>query len=211
MLGDRRILFSISTLLCSQSPSVLPQFPKGHILHLHRNHSAVGLCQTLCRDEASAPGCDRGRHGYKRPPVPLWKGRAESDGETEWSGGVSPASREQGHVALQVRGPRKRRLHASKAVLHHVRTGAVPGQLKGWQSPASRVYPGSQAGAANASLAIGAGRAHLHGSGLCGIHSALGFRHPETPKFRSVPAIACFSSKASEDGLSVPETQSAHG
>lgn len=58
MLGDKEILFSISTLLCSQSPLVHSQFPKGRILHLHQNHSAVSLCQTLCRDEMLALGCN---------------------------------------------------------------------------------------------------------------------------------------------------------
>lgn len=83
MLCNTGILFSISTLLRSQSPSVLPQFPKGHVLRLRRNHSAVGLCQTLCRDEVLALGCDRCGHGYKRPPLPLWKSKTESDGEME--------------------------------------------------------------------------------------------------------------------------------
>lgn len=114
MLCDMGILFSISTLLCSQSPSVLPQFPKGCILLLHQNHSAVDLCQTLCRDEALAPGCNQGGHGYKRPPLPLWKGRAESDGEMEQGGGMSPVSREQGHVAVQVPGPGKCQLHGAR-------------------------------------------------------------------------------------------------
>lgn len=114
MLGDTGILFSISTLLCSQNPSVLPQFPKGHILSLHENHSAMGLCQTLCRDEALALECDRDGHGYRRPPFPLWKGRVVSDGEMERGGGVSSMSREQGHVAAQMPGSRKRWLHASK-------------------------------------------------------------------------------------------------
>lgn len=45
-----------------------------------------------------------------------------SDGEMEGGGGVSSMSREQGHVAAQMPGPRKRRLHASKFC-----TGAVPG------------------------------------------------------------------------------------
>lgn len=45
---------------------------------------------------------------------------------------MSPMSREQGHVAVWVPGPGKSRLHASKAVLHRVCTGAVPGELKGW-------------------------------------------------------------------------------
>lgn len=74
--------------------------------------------------------------------------------------------------------------------------------IKEVQSP--QVYPGSQAGAADAPPAIGAGRAHLCGSGLRGIHSALGFRHPKTSKFRSAPAIRELFAKRS---LGVPETQ----
>lgn len=71
------ILFPISTLLCRQDLSVLPQFPQGQVLHLRRNRSAMGLCQTLCRGKALAPGCNQGGHGHRRPPHPLWKGRAE--------------------------------------------------------------------------------------------------------------------------------------
>lgn len=45
----------------------------------------------------------------------------------ERGGGVSPMSREQAHVAVQVPGSRKHRLRGSKAGLHLVCTGAVPG------------------------------------------------------------------------------------
>lgn len=55
-MGDTGILFSVSSLLCSQSPSFLLCFPNGNILHLHHNHSAMGVCQTLCQDEELAPG-----------------------------------------------------------------------------------------------------------------------------------------------------------
>lgn len=48
-MGDTEILFSVSSLLCSQSPSFPLCFPGGNTLHLHHNRSAMGLCQTLCR------------------------------------------------------------------------------------------------------------------------------------------------------------------
>ena len=59
----------------------------------------------------------------------------QSDGEMEQGDGMSPTSRGQGHVAVQVPDPRTCRVCVNRVLLHHVRTGAVLGWLKVAEPP----------------------------------------------------------------------------
>lgn len=111
MLHDMGILFSISTLLCSQSPSVLPSFPRD----ASSFSTKTTVLWTCARLFAGHWLQDATRVGTATNDLLFPSGKAEqSDGEMEQGGGMSPMSREQGHVAVQVPGPGKCQLRGAR-------------------------------------------------------------------------------------------------